>query len=288
MFPGRVALQQTETVAVRPGSVTLIVRELDPVARFYEETVGLHRMGTERDAVHLGDGRTVLLVLQQRDVEPEPLGYAGLFHIAFLLPTRKDLGSWLRRAIASRVPLEGASDHGVSEAVYLADPEGNGIEVYTDRPRDTWRWKDGKVVMGTEPLDLRDLVELAAGEVPDSGRGPLGTSVGHIHLRVGDLADAETFYRGALGFDVTSHYPGATFYASGGYHHHIATNIWRSRNAPKRSGATAGLASFELLARDRETFDATAERLLASGGKQKGDVVEAADPWGMIVRMRQE
>lgn len=288
MSASPVAAREAEAVPVRPGSVTLIVRDLDRVARFYERTIGLQRMGRERDAVHLGDGHAVLLTLRQRDVEPEPLGFAGLFHIAFLLPTRADLSHWLRRAITSGVRLDGASDHGVSEAIYLSDPEGNGIEMYADRPRHTWRWEGGKITMSTEPLNVPALIQLGEGDVSDAARVPIGTSVGHVHLRVGGLTEAETFYRDALGLDVTSRYPGATFYASGDYHHHIAANVWGSRNSPKRSGSTAGLASFELIMRDRETFDATADRLLAFGARKNGDIIEAADPWGTVVQVRRE
>lgn len=278
---------QSSDALLRPGAVTLIVRDLDGVARYYEEVIGLHGMGQERDSVHLGDGRAVLLTLRQRDVDPEPAGSAGLFHTAFLMPTRADLGRWLRRALKSGVRLDGASDHKVSEALYLTDPEGNGIEIYADRPRDAWLWNDGKVLMSTEPLDVESLIATVEGDTSDAARVPRGTTVGHIHLRVGGLAEAEAFYHDVLGLDITSHYPGATFYSTGGYHHHVATNIWRSRNAPKRSGSTTGLASFELIARDRDAFDASAERLIASGGRRNGDAIEAADPWGNIVLLKQ-
>lgn len=269
-----------------PGAVTLNVRDLETVGRFYEEAIGLHRMGGERDTAYFGDGRSVLLVLRQRDVDHEPIGFAGLFHTAFLLPTRADLAGWLRRAVKSGVRLDGASDHKVSEALYLTDPEGNGIEIYADRPRDIWRWKYGKVLMSTDPLDVEGLIQAAGRDHPDVTRVPRGTVVGHVHLRVGGIPEAETFYRDVLGLDVTSHYPGATFYATGGYHHHVATNIWRSRNAPKRSGTTTGLASFELVAADSDTFDASAERLLAVGARQRGDAIEAADPWGNVVLLK--
>jgi catechol 2,3-dioxygenase len=269
-----------------PGTTTLIVRDLETIARYYEETIGLHRVDAARDTVRFGAGGKVLLVLRQRDVDLEPAGFAGLFHTAFLMPARADLGRWLARAIKSRVHFDGACDHIVSEALYLRDPEDNGIEVYADRPRETWEWRNGEVTMATNALDVQGLVAAGGADVPDTARVPDGTTVGHIHLRVGGIAEAERFYRDVIGLDVTTRYPGATFYATGGYHHHIATNIWRSRNAPRRSGTTTGLASFELVAADEATFHASAERLLAIGARPKSDAIEAEDPWGNAVILR--
>jgi catechol 2,3-dioxygenase len=271
---------------LRPGLPTLIVRDIEKVARYYETVIGLVRIGSEKDAVQLGAGGNVLLSLRKRGVDLEPTSFAGLFHTAFLLPTRPDLGRWLHRAIRSNVTFDGASDHKVSEALYLTDPEGNGIEVYADKPRDSWIWNDTRVAMATDPLDVQGLVAAGGEHVPETAQMPDTTTVGHIHLRVGGLPEAEAFYRDVVGLDVTTHYPGATFYASGGYHHHIATNIWRSRNAPKRSGSTTGLASFEMLASDQATFDTAAERLIANGAKRRGDLVEAADPWGNVVLLK--
>lgn len=270
-----------------PGMVTLVVRDLQAVARYYQEAIGLHPMGSERDTAYLGDGSTVLLALHRRDVDLEPIGFAGLFHTAFLLPTQSDLYRWISHAVVSGVRLEGASDHKVSEAVYLTDPEGNGIEIYADRPPATWRWKYGKVAMSTDPLDIGEIIRAAGPSSPHALRVPRGTIVGHVHLRVGGIAEAEIFYRDVMGLEVTSRYPGGTFYATGGYHHHIATNIWRSRNAPKRSGITTGLSSFELVARDARTFDTVAERLLAVGARRHDNAIEAPDPWGNVVRLKQ-
>ena len=175
---------------------------------------------------------------------------AGLFHTAFLLPTRADLGQWLLHAADLRVPLQGASDHLVSEAIYLADPEGNGIEVYRDRPSETWALRDGVVQMDTLRLDLDDLAA-TANKSRWSGL-PEGSCIGHVHLQVGALEPAERFYAGLLGFDVTCRYPGATFFGSGGYHHHIGTNIWNSAGAPVRQPGAAGLASIEIIPANTE------------------------------------
>lgn len=265
---------------IRPGRPTLVVRDLDTVARYYRDTIGLHLIDAEKDTARLGaGGHTLLELIRRPGADLEPRGFAGLFHTAFLLPSRTDLGRWLRRAIDARVVLDGASDHEVSEALYLTDPEGNGIEIYSDRPRDSWVWSGDQVRMSTEPLDVRGLVAAGGPMVPDTARVPDSTVVGHIHLRVGGIAEAETFYRDVLGLDVTARRTGATFYASGGYHHHVATNSWQSRNAPKRSGTTTGLAAFTLDADTDSAFDALAERVLAAGGRQSGDVIEIADPW---------
>lgn len=265
---------------LHPGLPTLHVRDLDTVARYYEDTIGLHRIDAEKDSVRLGAGdRTLLHLIKRPGVDLEPSGFAGLFHTAFLLPSRADLGRWLRRAINAQVMFDGASDHKVSEALYLTDPEGNGIEIYADRPRDSWSWSNDQVQMATDPLDVQGLVAAGGPIAPETARMPDDAIVGHIHLRVGGIPEAEKFYRDVLGLDVTARRTGATFYATGGYHHHLATNTWQSRNSPKRSGTITGLASFELNAIDGKTFDAAAERALAAGGRRSGETIEVTDPW---------
>jgi catechol 2,3-dioxygenase len=282
-------LLQTDTAhgPLRPGITTLVVRDLDTVSRYYETVIGLHVLNREGDIAHLGAGGRTLLILRKRHVDIEPRGFAGLFHTAFLMPTRADLGRWLQGAIRAKVPFDGASDHNVSEALYLSDPEGNGIEVYADRAREDWHWTDDIVTMTTEPLDVQNLVA-AGGDIDTAApaRAPAGLSIGHVHLRVGGIPEAEQFYRDTLGLAVTARRSGATFYSTGRYHHHIATNIWQSRNAPKRSGSTTGLASFDLVARESSAFDAAAERLLAAGAKRVGDTIEAADPWDNRIVLR--
>jgi catechol 2,3-dioxygenase len=174
----------------------------------------------------------------------------------------------------------------VSEALYLSDPEGNGIEVYADRPRQEWRWSGEEVQMETRALDVAGLVAAGGEAVPEEARVPEGTRIGHLHLRVGSLPEAERFYAGALGLAITCRYPGALFYATGRYHHHLATNTWQSRNSPKRSGTTTGLASFELLVSDGAAFEAAAERLISLGGRRTAEAIEACDPWGSLVILK--
>ncbi|HLS88624.1 MAG TPA: VOC family protein [Sphingobacteriaceae bacterium] len=181
-------------------------------------------------ALSAGDGEPPFLFLHANpSYQPRPPRTTGLYHLAVLLPGRISLGHLLRRLLTFRYPLQGASDHHVSEAVYLADPHGNGLELYADRPPSRWRRQGEMVHMTTQPLDIDDLLRqaAAAGDPGDDWRMPGGTRIGHIHMSVADLDRAETFYHRGLGLAVTlRHYPGARFFAADGYHHHVGTNIW--------------------------------------------------------------
>ena len=258
------------------GAVTLRVRDLPKLTAYYRDAIGLELLREAPGIAELGVGGTVLVRLVAGAAQPTSA--AGLFHLAILLPSRRDLANWLHHAAVAGVRLEGASDHLVSEALYLSDPEGNGIEIYRDRKRNEWpRRSDGGIAMATERLDLDRLVaEADAGAYAGM---PEGTGMGHIHLRVGDTASAETFYHGLLGFDVMVHYPGASFLSSGGYHHHIAGNIWGSRGAGPRGVGEAGLDRFEIIARDASDFAAMRERILAAGGEEIDGVPTITDPW---------
>lgn len=282
-----IALADTADAPVRPGAPLLLVRDLDTVARYYEQAIGLHVLNKDKDEAQLGAGSRLLLTLRQRpNVDLEPQGFAGLFHTAFLMPDRPSLGRWLLRAIEDQVPFVGAADHLVSEALYLQDPEGNGIEVYADRPREQWKWNGDTVHMDSLELDVRGIVTAGGTQASPTSRVPDGMTVGHIHLRVGGIPEAEAFYNGILNFAVTSRMSGATFYSTGKYHHHIATNTWGSQGAPKRSGSITGLSSFDLIAKDQAAHDAMAEHMLAKGGKRDGGLVALPDPWGNLVQLR--
>ena len=228
--------------------VTLAVRDLDRVATFYADALGLPILERSSAAVTLaaGDGTALLDLSMGSGLTPAGQTTPGLFHTAFLLPERRDLADWARHARRIGLAIEGASDHMVSEAIYLSDPEGNGIEIYVDRPRSAWKPDGSGVTMATLPLDGASL--LAEPETAGAWRFPDGGRIGHVHLKVGDLAAAEAFYKAELGLEVMARYPGAVFLGWGGYHHHIALNVWASKGAPARTANLAGLAEIALAA----------------------------------------
>lgn len=222
------------------GHVALTVRDLPAMTAFYRDTLGLAPLGGDGETARLGaGGRTLLELRSDTAARPRDPRQAGLFHTAFLLPDRADLARWLRHAAESRVRLTGASDHGVSEAIYLDDPEGNGIEIYWDRPASEWQRDGDRIQMVTLRLDLDGLLTLA--DRPWSG-APDGSSVGHVHLQVGDLDRAEDFFAGDLALTRTFDGPGGVWYGWNGYHHHLAGNVWNSRGAGPRDRDMTGLA----------------------------------------------
>lgn len=273
------------TTPLRIGRVGLRVRDLDRVSDFYQRVLGLAVIDKSADTITLGVGPVPLLDLRGDPLaSPRNLRDAGLFHTAFLLPTRADLARWLAHANTLGVKLQGASDHIVSEAIYLADPEGNGIEIYADRPVSRWRDADGQIRMATEQLNIRDLLSAAKG---DWAGFPEGGTIGHVHLQVGDLDAADAFYRDILGLDIASRYPGASFFGSGGYHHHLAGNIWNSRRAGARPEGAAGLDRVEIVVRDPATRDAIFERAGRAGHhiNSSGQTPVLRDPWGTRIAL---
>lgn len=233
--------------ALRLGVAELAVSDLDRSVAFYEERVGLRRLGETSGAAELGGegGAPLIRLVGTPGLEPRPRNAAGLFHVAILLPTRRDLARAFARLSREGV-LTGASDHLVSEALYLDDPDGNGIEIYRDRPTADWTYAQGRLQMATERIDQTGLLaELAPGEAVDAP-APAGTVVGHIHLQAADLDEARAFWTGAVGLDLVTTYPGALFMSAGGYHHHVASNVWNSRGRPPVDDSHAGLRSFEI------------------------------------------
>jgi len=269
------------------GGVGLVVRDLEKVAEYYRHLLGVSELARDSGTVRLGAGGVPFLELTERpDAKPDDAREAGLYHTAFLMPTRADLARFVLHIARAGVPVSGASDHGVSEAIYLDDPEGNGIEVYADRPPETWQWRDGLVAMPTVALDVGDLARAADG-APPYGEAPAGLRIGHIHLRVGDLAPVQRFYTEGIGLAPTRSRGGALFMSSARYHHHVATNVWHSQGAGPRDGSRAGLAWFTIEANDSRTVGDVAARLQAAGAPVAPQPYgfETADPWGTRIRV---
>jgi len=215
---------------------------------FYAGVLGLHVEPGKSGTLALraaANGPGLLTLVESPGVPAAPEDAAGLFHLALLVPDRRSLALILRRLAETGWPIEGLSDHGVSEAIYLSDPDGNGLEIYADWPRVQWPQQDGKLAMFTRHLDVDRLLAEAPGKT--SAGLPPGTRLGHVHLRVTNLAEAERFYAGELGLDVTvREYPGALFFAADGYHHHIGANTWHVR-AGRPSTPHAGLIAVQAL-----------------------------------------
>jgi catechol 2,3-dioxygenase len=265
------------------GCVNIVVRDLNRMTAYYRDLLGLAVQEQTPKSVKLGTGGVTLLELIHRpDALPDDQREAGLYHNAFLMPTRADLARWILHASKSRVPITGASDHDVSEAIYLDDPEGNGVEVYADRPREKWRRDGSMIFQKTEALDIDAIVAEVDRATANYPSAPGGLRIGHIHLRVGDIAKAENFYCGALGFNVTRRRNGASFVSSEGYHHHVAVNTWHSNGARERNNRRAGLGWFTVEVNDQPTMDGLKKRLVAAGIKMDALVggFAALDPWG--------
>jgi catechol 2,3-dioxygenase len=274
------------------GAVRLNVAGLDRAEEFYRRVIGLRTGERSAGLVSLGaaGGAAGLIELAARPEAPvRPPGTTGLFHLAILVPSRAALGAAVRRVADAGWRLSGASDHLVSEAVYLRDPEGNGIEVYRDRPREQWRYVDGELQMDTLPLDLDGVLgEPDGADAPPDGM-PAGTRIGHVHLNVADLSAAERFYVGALGFEVTVRaYPGALFMSIDGYHHHIGVNTWAGEGAPAPAPGSLGLAWFEVALPGTGGVEALARRLDATGiqAEEAAGGLRTTDPAGNGVVLR--
>ena len=249
---------------------------------------GCARSRATDGVVALGvDGRPLVELVADPDAPARPPHTTGLFHLAILVPTRADLARALRRLAATGWRLSGASDHLVSEALYLSDPEGNGIELYRDRPRDEWPIADGALRMDTLPLDLGSLLSEDDGGSSDDGM-PAGTVLGHVHLQVAELDPAETFWVDALGLDVTVRgYPGALFTSAGGYHHHVGLNTWAGVGAARPPAGSRGLVRFELVVPDADALEAAGNRVAAVEAVElTNDGVLAPDPSGNAVLLR--
>ncbi len=257
------------TTPISVGRVGLKARDARKLADFYSAVVGLEQLSTDGETITLGaKGRPLLVIEADSAAKPDDPRSAGLFHTAFLLPSRADLGRWIDFAIERQISVEGASDHLVSEALYLTDPEGNGIEIYADRAPADWKWSGSQIAMATERMDIAAVrASVPAGDAGWRG-APENTVVGHVHLRVGDPVTAEEWWNRTLGFDTVAKYGAqAVFLSTGGYHHHIGANAWQSAGAGARDKARSGLSWVELrssLNDESATYD---------------------DPWGTQIRV---
>ncbi|RCS24401.1 VOC family protein [Phyllobacterium salinisoli] len=274
----RSMLQRTETemsdvpfavtTPIRVAKVGLKAKDAESLAAYYQDIVGLREMARRGSIIVLGAGDRELLEIEQFSAaRPDDPRSAGLYHTAFLLPSRGDLARWSRQAIDRHLPISGASDHLVSEAIYLTDPEGNGIEIYADRPQDAWQWNGSEITMSTRQLNVPDLLGELERDTRAWGGAPANTVIGHVHLRVGNAAEAESWWHRELGLDTVHTYGDkAVFLSTGGYHHHIGANSWQSPRAGKRDRDRTGLAWIEL----EDT----------RGGTSKS----FEDPWGTAIR----
>ena len=269
---------------LRLGAVHLTVTDLDRSISFYEDAIGLRLHRRENSVAAMGAGQEDLLVLYEEPGARRAGRHAGLYHYALLFPSREELAHAALRLAATRTRIQGASDHGTHEAIYLPDPDGNGIELAADRPRERWPRTleyDG----GPHPLDLDGLLAVAAGEEPRSVAGP-GLAIGHMHLHVGDLERGLGFYRDVLGFEQRAFIPGAAaFVAAGGYHHHLGFNVWRGEGVPPAPRDRVGLRHWTVVLEEQEQVAAVAERVRAAGiaTEEHGRGFLVRDPWEIPV-----
>jgi catechol 2,3-dioxygenase len=250
------------------GPVRLTVSGLDRSRAFYERAIGLRATELDDGTLALSASGEPPLIELRGDGDAPALNRRapGLYHVAILVPIRRDLAFALARLAQAGWPLDGASDHLVSEALYLSDPDGNGIEIYRDRPREEWPRSGDELQMATLALDLDSLLDELRDASEVQAQAPAGTRIGHVHLQVSDLAEAEAFYHGVLGFDVTVRaYPGALFVSAGGYHHHIGLNTWHSAGATPAAPGAVGLRSFTVELPNERELAAVLARVRAAG-----------------------
>lgn len=284
------------TTSIDPGTevgpLALSVSSLQQSLAFYTGPIGLTLLERGDDRATLGaGGRPLLLLREDPGAQPWPRGgrsFTGLYHFAILLPTRADLGRWLRHWLEAGMPMPGQGDHHVSEALYLEDPDGHGIEVYRDRPRAEWNWDADRVRMGTGPVDIRGVI--AEGDrIGTAWDGmPAGTTIGHIHLQVGNIQQAADFYHGVLGFDIVAGLGSALFVSAGGYHHHLGMNIWHSNHGGPAPDGFVRLLDFTVALPSDAARNAVVERITAAGIPtiQAGDTITVLDPWDNRINLR--
>ncbi len=287
-------ISSAEVSSIHPGTtlgrVELRVADLERSLHFYQEVLYFRLIERTGEKAVLGteDGSPLLVLYEVPGASPQPRRSTGLYHFAILVPGRPDLGRVLLRLADAGIAI-GQADHLVSEALYLSDPDRNGIEVYRDRPRDTWHWQKGLVQMATDPLDLQAIANEGIRDAGPWESLPSGTRIGHMHLQVADIPQAEHFYHTILGFDITQSLPGALFVSAGGYHHHIGLNTWNSRGAGPAPENTAGLRSFEIVLPHQDALADVRARLIAHHLPidEQEQAIVVADPWRNSIRLFQ-
>ena len=266
------------------GPVHIVVTDLDRSVAFYETVIGLQLISRDGDVARLGAGAGELLVLHGRS-DATPAGrHAGLYHFALLFPTYRELGRAARRLAETRTPIQGASNHGISWAIYLPDPDGNGIELAADQPRENWGDLRDPKAIGPRPLDLAGLLDSVAAEEP-SPLADRDIAVGHLHLHVGDIDEGLAFYRDLLGFEVQTLFEGAAFVSAGGYHHHLGFNTWRGQGVPAVPADAVGLDHWTVRI-DDEALSELRERVERAGVAYEETAdggLTIRDPWGIAV-----
>lgn len=275
--------------ATTMGAVSLTVRDLARSLEFYQHNLGFKLHRQEGKQAHLGAGDADLLILNENPAAP-PLrrGQTGLYHFAVLTPSRVALAQSLQRLAETQTPIQGFADHNVSEAIYLADPDDNGIEIYRDRPRSEWKYENDKIKMGTDPIDLDGiLAELEGQNLPWTGLSP-DTIIGHVHLHVSDIKSAEAFYCGVLGFDLMLRYgPSASFVSAGGYHHHLGLNTWAGVGAPPPD--SIGLIWYAVVLPDQGALDEVVSRVKIAGAPieahEEGTLVRDPSQNGILLKI---
>lgn len=266
------------------GLVALKVSDRQESARFYRNVLGFQVLTRSEECLVLGVEDTPLISLSEiSDPQPKPLKSTGLYHLGVLLPRRRDLARFLTHLLDIRYPLEGAADHGVSESLYFDDPDSNGIEVYADRHREDWSLRKGSENLTTSPLDAEDLLSLVTQKTPPWENAPAKTRIGHIHLHVNDISEAEWFYRDILGFQVQSRYGSeALFLAAGDYHHHIGVNVWAGIDSPPPPEHAPGLDHFTIQIPDEQILNDLREHLyeVEMDYERKANKIYLQDPAG--------
>ncbi len=253
--------------AVDVGTVTLKVADLKRSLAFYNASIGLQTISQVGNGAVLGAGKRPIIFLEELPgAQPQSSHTTGLYHAAILFPDRHALALKIAQLVSARIT-PGYADHLVSEAFYLSDPDGNGLELYRDRPRREWMWKDTQVRMASNPIDFNDFFDEVKNEdaAAASPAAPAGTKLGHVHLRVANIPEADMFYHGVLGFDITARWHGALFLSAGGYHHHIGLNTWQSQDGKPPSEPSAGLCEFSIALPDVAEYERLFSQIKLAG-----------------------